>query len=73
MLCYVYQIGNNASFFILLDVSLKNLANMAEPEGELQREDGGSTKKAQKRSRRKKENRREKEPQELEEEKRRCL
>lgn len=73
MFCYVYQLGNNTSFFILLDVSLNNLANMADPEEELQREDEGSTKKVQKRSRRKKENRREKEPQELEEEKQRCL
>lgn len=60
-------------FLVLIDVSLSNLANMAEPEEELQREDGGSTKKVEKRSRRKKENRREKESQELEEEKERCL
>lgn len=72
MFCYVYQIENNTSFFVLLDVSLNNLANMAEPE-ELQGEDGGSAKKVQKRSRRKKEKRREEEPQVLEEEKQRCL
>ncbi|TWW81138.1 ceramide kinase-like protein isoform X1 [Takifugu flavidus] len=41
---------------------------MAEPEEELQGEDGGSAKKVQKRSRRKKEKRREEEPQVLEEE-----
>lgn len=73
MFCYVYQIENNTSFFVLLDVSLSNLANMAEPEEELQGEDGGSAKKVKKRSRRKKEKRREEEPQVLEEEKQRCL
>lgn len=71
--CYVYQIGNNTGFFIWLDVLLNNLANMAEPEEELQRDDGGSTKKVEKLNRRKKEKRGEAEPQELEEEKRRCL
>lgn len=57
----------------LLDVLFNNLTNMAEPEEDLQREDGGSTKKLQKRSRRKTEKRREKEPQEVEEEKPRFL